>query len=215
MGPQFLYSVPVSDTQVAFFTISAQRQTLRIRHSYFRALVRQEMAFYDREGSGGLSSRIASDIPKIQEAIGDKLGGFLQYVRTCLPFPPGPGWGGGGSSFCLISNLSMAVAAARARENTSPGKSPTAMVTAQRVREGGRCYSFRPQLSVPGIRDATSNIQRSVEYLHCIAFFTRAHVLLQIRRHVPGRFFSRVCLQLEAYPRHLLGCAPRDDWGGS
>jgi len=42
------------------------------------------MAFYDREGSGGLSSRISSDIPKIQEAIGDKLGGFLQYV------PPDP-----------------------------------------------------------------------------------------------------------------------------
>jgi len=66
--------------QVAFFTITAQRQALRIRHAYFRALVRQEMGFYDQEGSGTLSTRISSDIPKIQEAIGDKLGSCLQCV---------------------------------------------------------------------------------------------------------------------------------------
>ena len=75
--------------QVAFFTITAQRQALRIRHAYFRALVRQEMGFYDQEGSGTLSTRISSDIPKIQEAIGDKLGSCLQCVilscRNCSP----------------------------------------------------------------------------------------------------------------------------------
>ena len=65
--------------QVAFFTLTAQRQALRIRRMYFTALVRQDMAWFDHQATGALSSRISADIPKIQEAIGDKVASFLQF----------------------------------------------------------------------------------------------------------------------------------------
>eukprot|EP00043_Microstomoeca_roanoka_P013304 m.130297 g.130297 ORF g.130297 m.130297 type:complete len:1336 (+) comp15719_c0_seq1:159-4166(+) len=70
--------------QVAMFTLSAQRQSLRIRKLYFKALVRQEMAWYDKQKTGALSTRISSDIPKIQEALGDKVGSFLQFFGMFL-----------------------------------------------------------------------------------------------------------------------------------
>jgi ABC-type multidrug transport system fused ATPase/permease subunit len=66
--------------QVTFFTLTAQRQALRIRRLYFTALVRQEMAWFDQQATGALSSRISSDIPKIQDAIGDKVASFLQFT---------------------------------------------------------------------------------------------------------------------------------------
>lgn len=66
------------------FTLSAQRQSLRIRKMYFNALVRQEMAWYDRHKTGALSSRISSDVPKIQEALGDKVGSFFQFLGMFL-----------------------------------------------------------------------------------------------------------------------------------
>lgn len=66
--------------QVACFTLSAQRQSLRIRQMYFKSLVRQEMSWYDQHKTGALSSRISSDVPQIQEALGDKVGSFLQFL---------------------------------------------------------------------------------------------------------------------------------------
>lgn len=70
--------------QVTFFTLTAQRQALRIRRLYFTALVRQEMAWFDQQATGALSSRISSDIPKIQDAIGDKVASFLQFTGMCI-----------------------------------------------------------------------------------------------------------------------------------
>eukprot|EP00049_Salpingoeca_infusionum_P008659 m.143059 g.143059 ORF g.143059 m.143059 type:complete len:1275 (+) comp14078_c0_seq2:641-4465(+) len=65
--------------QVSMFTLTAQRQALRIRREYFRALFRQEIAWYDTQKSGALSTRFSSDVPQIQEALADKVGSFLQF----------------------------------------------------------------------------------------------------------------------------------------
>ncbi|EGD72703.1 ATP-binding cassette transporter subfamily B member 1 [Salpingoeca rosetta] len=70
--------------QVAAFTLAAERQSLRIRKLYFKALVRQEMAWYDQQKTGALSSRISSDVPQIQEALGDKVASFLQFLGMFL-----------------------------------------------------------------------------------------------------------------------------------
>lgn len=72
-------SAILSYFQVAMFTLTGQRQALRIRHMYFKALLSQDMSWYDKQLTGALSTRISSDIPKIQDAIGDKVGGFLQF----------------------------------------------------------------------------------------------------------------------------------------
>eukprot|EP00730_Choanoeca_flexa_P006144 TRINITY_DN12095_c3_g2_i4.p1 TRINITY_DN12095_c3_g2~~TRINITY_DN12095_c3_g2_i4.p1 ORF type:complete len:1304 (+),score=400.93 TRINITY_DN12095_c3_g2_i4:47-3958(+) len=66
--------------QVAFFTLAAQRQTLRIRKRFFRALVSQDMTWFDKQNSGSLTVRISEDIPKIQQAMGDKFGAYIQFM---------------------------------------------------------------------------------------------------------------------------------------
>jgi ABC-type multidrug transport system fused ATPase/permease subunit len=65
---------------VACFSLTAQRQALRIRRLFFRALVSQDMTWFDQQNSGALAVRISEDIPKIQEAIGDKFGAFIQFM---------------------------------------------------------------------------------------------------------------------------------------
>jgi hypothetical protein len=62
---------------VTFFVISGHRQAQRIRAAYFRSLLCQEIGWYDQNLAGALSTRIAGDIPKIQEAIGDKVSKWL------------------------------------------------------------------------------------------------------------------------------------------
>eukprot|EP00045_Choanoeca_perplexa_P017639 m.260542 g.260542 ORF g.260542 m.260542 type:complete len:1285 (+) comp17591_c0_seq13:3177-7031(+) len=74
----------VSYLQVACFSLTAQRQVLRIRRRFFRALVSQDMTWFDKQNSGALSVRINQDIPKIQEAIGDKFGAFIQFFGMFL-----------------------------------------------------------------------------------------------------------------------------------
>ena len=42
----------------AFLTISAERQASRIRRAYFRAMLRQEVGWYDTMSSGELTTRL-------------------------------------------------------------------------------------------------------------------------------------------------------------
>ena len=60
-------------TQVAAWSIAGQRQAAAIRVAYFRALLRQEIGWFDLTTSGALTTQIAESLPKIQEAIGDKV----------------------------------------------------------------------------------------------------------------------------------------------
>ena len=59
--------------QVASWVSSGQRQASAIRVAYFRALLRQEIGWYDQHSSGALSTQIAESLPKIQEAMSDKV----------------------------------------------------------------------------------------------------------------------------------------------
>ena len=59
--------------QVFCWAKSGQRQAIAIRVAYFRALMRQDIGWYDKHQSGALSTQIADCLPKIQDAIGDKV----------------------------------------------------------------------------------------------------------------------------------------------
>jgi ABC-type multidrug transport system fused ATPase/permease subunit len=59
--------------QVSTWVLSSQSQATTMRVAYFRALLRQEMSWYDRHASGELTTQIAESLPKIQAAIGDKV----------------------------------------------------------------------------------------------------------------------------------------------
>ncbi|GAB1225191.1 hypothetical protein ENUP19_0246G0015 [Entamoeba nuttalli] len=62
-----------------FFVLS-ERQGIKIRMLYFRALLRQDAGWYDFHESGELTSRIASDVQQIQDGMSQKFGVLFQTI---------------------------------------------------------------------------------------------------------------------------------------
>lgn len=84
---QFVYlavaSAAASFVQVACWMITGERQAARIRALYLRAILRQEVAFFDRHTSTGeVVGRMSGDTVLIQDAMGEKVGKFLQLLVT-------------------------------------------------------------------------------------------------------------------------------------
>eukprot|EP00027_Filamoeba_sp_ATCC50430_P014648 CAMPEP_0168577562 /NCGR_PEP_ID=MMETSP0413-20121227/20855_1 /TAXON_ID=136452 /ORGANISM="Filamoeba nolandi, Strain NC-AS-23-1" /LENGTH=169 /DNA_ID=CAMNT_0008611329 /DNA_START=70 /DNA_END=576 /DNA_ORIENTATION=+ len=63
-----------SYAQRACWMTTAERQTRKIREDFLRAILRQEIAWFDFTGTGALTSRVASDTIIISEGIGEKIG---------------------------------------------------------------------------------------------------------------------------------------------
>lgn len=64
---------------------TGNRQTNRLRERYLRAVLRQDVAFFDVEAtSGGLLQGLNEDSMAIQQGISDKVGAFLQHFVTFL-----------------------------------------------------------------------------------------------------------------------------------
>ncbi|CAK9201386.1 unnamed protein product [Sphagnum troendelagicum] len=72
-----------SYAEVTFWVITGERQAARIRSKYLKAILRQDVTFFDKETSTGeVVGRMAGDTVLIQDAIGEKVGTFQQYVTT-------------------------------------------------------------------------------------------------------------------------------------
>ncbi|KAK7264799.1 hypothetical protein RJT34_32410 [Clitoria ternatea] len=70
--------------QVACWVITGERQAARIRGLYLKAILRQDISFFDREtNSGEVVGRMSGDTVLIQGAMGEKVGQFIQFV-TCF-----------------------------------------------------------------------------------------------------------------------------------
>ncbi|KAK9475924.1 P-loop containing nucleoside triphosphate hydrolase protein [Lipomyces japonicus] len=54
----------------------------RIREEYLRATLRQNIAYFDKLGSGEITTRISADTIVIQEGMSDKIGHLLQNTST-------------------------------------------------------------------------------------------------------------------------------------
>ncbi|UPK91929.1 hypothetical protein LCI18_002864 [Fusarium solani-melongenae] len=61
-----------------------ERLTRTIRQRYFRALLRQNMAFFDNVGPGMLSSRISLDCQNIQEGVSEKVAFVITALATLV-----------------------------------------------------------------------------------------------------------------------------------
>ncbi|KAF8008245.1 hypothetical protein BT93_K2039 [Corymbia citriodora subsp. variegata] len=60
-----------------------ERQAARIRGLYLRAILRQDIAFFDKEtNKGEVVGRMSGDTILIQEAMGEKVGKFIQLMST-------------------------------------------------------------------------------------------------------------------------------------
>ncbi|XP_050237901.1 ABC transporter B family member 21-like [Mercurialis annua] len=69
--------------QVACWTITGERQAVRIRALYLKTILRQDIAFFDKEtNTGEVIGRMSGDTLLIQDAMGEKVGKFIQLVAT-------------------------------------------------------------------------------------------------------------------------------------
>lgn len=75
-----LSSIFLTFISYACFDTSAERQIKRIRNKLFLSLLRQEMAFYDKNSPGELSSRITSNIETLKMGMGFKIAEFISLI---------------------------------------------------------------------------------------------------------------------------------------
>ncbi|KAJ1403008.1 P-loop containing nucleoside triphosphate hydrolase [Sesbania bispinosa] len=71
--------------EVACWVITGERQAAKIRALYLKAILRQDISFFDKEmKSGEVVGRMSGDTVLIQDAMGEKVGKFIQYVASFL-----------------------------------------------------------------------------------------------------------------------------------
>ncbi|XP_022850781.1 ABC transporter B family member 4-like isoform X2 [Olea europaea var. sylvestris] len=69
--------------QLAFWMITGERQAARIRSLYLKTILRQDVAFFDKEANTGeVVGRMSGDTVLIQDAMGEKVGKFIQLLST-------------------------------------------------------------------------------------------------------------------------------------
>ena len=70
--------------QVAFWSIACERQTRRLRERLFRSILAKEIAYFDVNKTGQLSTKLTENVSKVHDGIGDKVGSALQFVAGFL-----------------------------------------------------------------------------------------------------------------------------------
>ncbi|KAH0704992.1 hypothetical protein KY290_012025 [Solanum tuberosum] len=71
--------------QMTCWTVTGERQAARIRCLYLKTVLRQDIGFFDQEtNTGVIIERLSSDTLTIQDAIGEKVGKFIQILATFL-----------------------------------------------------------------------------------------------------------------------------------
>lgn len=68
--------------QISLWVTSAARQIKIIRKLYFSKIMRMEIGWFDCNSAGELNTRMSDDINKINDAIGDQVGIFIQRFTT-------------------------------------------------------------------------------------------------------------------------------------
>ncbi|KAF9617734.1 hypothetical protein IFM89_038276 [Coptis chinensis] len=69
--------------QVSCWMVTGERQAARIRSLYLKAILRQDVAFFDKEtNTGEVVGRMAGDTVLIQDSMGEKVGKFIQLFST-------------------------------------------------------------------------------------------------------------------------------------
>lgn len=62
--------------------VAAERQGVKLRCAYFRALLRQDAAYYDTHATGEVAARMSEDVMVTLEGIGEKLTGAISGAGT-------------------------------------------------------------------------------------------------------------------------------------
>ncbi|XP_010559276.1 PREDICTED: ABC transporter B family member 9 [Tarenaya hassleriana] len=79
------YSCVVSFLQVSCWMVTGERQSARLRGLYLKTILRQDIAFFDTEtNTGEVIGRMSGDTILIQDAMGEKVGKFIQLISTFI-----------------------------------------------------------------------------------------------------------------------------------
>ncbi|CAF3112647.1 unnamed protein product [Rotaria sp. Silwood2] len=70
--------------QVAFWSMTCERQTRRLREVLFRAILNKEISYFDINKSGELNTRLIEDVNTVHDGIGDKVSSALQFFATFI-----------------------------------------------------------------------------------------------------------------------------------
>ncbi|KAF5464892.1 hypothetical protein F2P56_014931 [Juglans regia] len=71
--------------QMACWMVTGERQAARIRSLYLKTILRQDIGFFDKETkTGEIVGRMSGDTVLIQDALGEKVGKFIQLVATFI-----------------------------------------------------------------------------------------------------------------------------------
>ncbi|KAG9459966.1 hypothetical protein H6P81_004474 [Aristolochia fimbriata] len=69
--------------QVTCWVVTGERQAARIRNLYLKTILRQDISFFDRETTTGeVVGRMSGDTVLIQDAMGEKVGKFIQLMSS-------------------------------------------------------------------------------------------------------------------------------------
>ncbi|KAK7349323.1 hypothetical protein VNO77_06601 [Canavalia gladiata] len=71
--------------QITCWRLVGERSAQRIRTEYLRAVLRQDISFFDTEiNTGDIMHGIASDVAQIQEVMGEKMAHFIHHLFTFI-----------------------------------------------------------------------------------------------------------------------------------
>ena len=85
----------VAQLSMTCWMLVGERQTINIRREYFRALLRQEIGYFDKINPNELSTKVANDCQMIWQGIGEKVQTFIfNFVMIITGFTIGfsKGW---------------------------------------------------------------------------------------------------------------------------
>eukprot|EP00731_Ephydatia_muelleri_P029636 Em0021g159a len=68
--------------QVTLFQLACERQVYKLRLRYYRAVLRQDVGWFDGKSAGEIANHISEGIDKVHAGIGDKLVILIQWVTT-------------------------------------------------------------------------------------------------------------------------------------
>lgn len=73
-----------SFVQITCWQTACERQTHRIRRAFFRSILRQELAWFDKNRAGELSAKFNDDVERIRDGLGEQFSSMIKYGSSFL-----------------------------------------------------------------------------------------------------------------------------------
>lgn len=70
--------------QITCWQTACERQTHRIRRGFFRSVLRQELAWFDKNQAGELSAKFNDDVERIRDGLGEQFSSIIKYTSSFL-----------------------------------------------------------------------------------------------------------------------------------